>query len=514
MPCANVGSKEFMNEGQYRQLCDACDQILLETSATPERLAIAWLHVLREHPALLMAYRRVFLEKVCASRILWLRPLTALNYLIKIIRQLYWAVYCSMVKDRWTLKQKQKVEVLIVSHMLDRDREGLSDDLYFGSIAHALSARGFSVAVLYISHSMRRPLFTTELKAKSGVRRYVLGKTMMLQSELRFLGGLLRESKSLKASSHEFIGLDRLVRIAAAAEAFAPATLNTLRIASQVEEMIAELSPNCILTTFEGHAWERVTFMKARTASPQIKCFAYQHSATFRLQHSMSRPLGNMADPDFVLSAGSVAARQLSGSWGPAKILMIGSPKAKLLRSDGEKQPRVGNKCLVLPEGIESEALLLTAFCFECSVAMPDLIFVLRFHPAFNYQTLLKLAPQFSRLPPNVEISASTTLESDSSTATWAIYRGSTAIIGAIEEGVIPIYLASDEEMTIDPLFSLEGGRRIIKRVDDLIQITKAGLHHPCGSEEMVAHCKEIFSPLNIEILIEAIGTRVERLES
>jgi hypothetical protein len=460
-----------------------------------------------------MAYTGVFFEKVGASRIQWLRLLTALNYLIKIVRQLCWALYFSMVKDR-AVKQKQKVEILIVSHMLDRDREVLSDDLYFGQIAHTLSTRGFGVAVLYIGHSMKRPLFTTELKTKSGVRRYVLGKTMTLQSESRFLGRLLKESKSLKASSREFIGLDRLVRIAAAVEAFAPATLNTLRIASQVEEMVEELSPNCMLTTFEGHAWERLAFMMAHTVSPQIKCFGYQHSATFRLQHSMSRPLGNMADPDLILTAGSVAARQLSGSWGAEKILMIGSPKANVPRGGDENQSRAGNKCLVLPEGIESEAILLAAFCFKCCVAMPDLIFVLRFHPAFNYQALLKVAPQFSRLPPNLEISACTTLESDSSSATWAIYRGSTAIIGAIEGGVIPIYLASDEEMTIDPLFSLGGGRRIIKGVDDLIQITKAGLNHPCGSEEMIAHCKEIFSPLNIEILIDALGTIKEQLES
>jgi hypothetical protein len=396
--------------------------------------------------------------------------------------------------------------------MLDKDDGGLSDDLYFGPIAHMLSDRGFSVAVLYITHSIKRPLFTTKLKTKSGVRRYVLGKTMTFKSESRFLGGLMRESKSLKASSREFIGLDRLVRTAAAAEAFTPSTLNALRIASQVEEMVGELSPNFMLTTFEGHAWERVAFMKAHAVSPQIKCFGYQHSATFRLQHSMNRPLGNMADPDFILSAGSVAARQLSGSWGSEKILMIGSPKAKVPRGGGEKQPRAGNKCLVLPEGLESEVILLTAFCFECSVAMPNLIFVLRFHPAFNYQALLKLAPQFSHLPPNVEISAGPSLESDSSTATWAIYRGSTAIIGAIEQGVAPVYLAVDDEMTIDPLFSLEGSRRIIKTVDDLIQITKAGVRHPSQNEEMAAHCKEIFSPLNIEILVNALGTKIERL--
>ncbi len=499
-----------MNEDQYRQLCNVCDQILLERKATPECMAIAWLHILREHPALLMAYRGVFSSKNYSSRLNWLQPMTALNYLIKIIRQLGWALYCSMVESRQISEQKQKVEVVIVSHMLERDDGGLLDDLYFGQIAYALSARGLSVAILYISHASKRPLFTTELESKSGVRRYVLGKTMTLQSELRFLGGLLRVSKSLKASSREFIGLDRNVRIAAAAESFAPATLNALRIATQVEEVLSKILPSYMLTTFEGHAWERVAFMKAHTVYPQIKCCAYQHSAIFRLQHSINRSLGNLADPDLVLSAGAVAAHQLSDSWGGKKILLIGSPKVKMSDGGGDKQLKAGNRCLILPEGIESEVILLTAFCFECSVAMPDLVFVLRFHPAFNYQALLKLAPQFSRLPPNVEISHGQSLELDSSTATWAIYRGSTAIIGAIEQGVTPVYLANDGEMTIDPLFALESGRHVIKTVDDLIQITKVGGQHPSEREKVAAYCKEIFTPLNMEILINALESQAD----
>jgi hypothetical protein len=500
-----------MNEDQYRRLCDACDQILTVRGATPERLATAWLHVLREHPALLVAYRDLFSSTDFASRLQWLGPLTAINYLLKIVRQLVWALYCSIAEAIQAPKKKQKIEILIVSHILDKDEGSSSDDLYFGPIAHSLSARGLRVAVLSISHARKRPLFTTEPKTKSGVRRYVLGKTMPLRSELRFLSGLLRESQSLKASSREYNGLNRLVRIAAAAEEFSPATLNALRIASQVAEMVVEFSPDCLLTTFEGHAWERVAFMKAHAALPHIKCFGYQHSATFRLQHSINRPLGNMADPDLVLSAGAVGAHQLSRSWGRAKSLMLGSPKAKVSGRGGEKQPRTGNRCLVLPEGIMSEAILLAEFCFECAEAIPDLVFVLRFHPVFNYQALLKLAPQFSRLPSNVEISVGRSLASDSSSATWAIYRGSTAIIEAIEHGVVPVYLSRNLEMTIDPLFALEDGRQIIKTTDDLIQIINSWTYNSYGSQRAIAYCKELLSPLNIEILVDALGRKMER---
>ncbi len=143
---------------------------------------------------------------------------------------------------------------------------------------------------------------------------------------------------------------------------------------------------------------------------------------------------------------------------------------------------------------------------------MPHLVFVLRFHPVFNYQALLKLAPQFSRLPSNVEISVGQSLVSDSSSATWAIYRGSTAIIEAIEQGAVPVYLARNLEMTIDPLFALEDGRQIIKTTDDLIQITNSGTDNSRGSQRAVAYCKELLSPLNIEILVDALGPKMGRV--
>jgi hypothetical protein len=500
-----------MSEEQYRLLCDICDQMLLERRGAEERLAIAWLHILREHTALLVPYMGLFSGRDFASRLQWLRPIRALEYSFKIFRQLAWAFCYSLAQRKRGFGQKQKFDVLIVSHMLDKDEENTADDLYFGPIARELAEKGLRVGVLYINHARKRPLSTMELETKSDLRRFVLGRTTSLRTELRFLVGLFGESKSLKASSCAYQGLARVARIAAAAEAFAPATFNALRIASQVEAMIAELAPDYLLTTFEGHAWERVTFLKAHAVCLQIKCFAYQHSATFRLQHAISRPLGGMADPDLALASGPVAAQQLSSSWGQGRCLLIGSPKAKVgLGAGSKKISRAGKRCLVLPEGIESEAILLTAFCFECAAAIPDVVFVLRFHPAFNFRAILKHAPQYSKLPPNVEISTGQSLSTDASSALWAIYRGSTAIIGAIEQGVEPVYLAQDQEMTIDPLFALGDDRQTIKTVEDFVGVIKATPLQRNGTYRAVAYCKEIFSPLNMDVLVNALELRME----
>ena len=45
-----------MNEIQYSEMCEACDRVLLLPESTVGRTAIAWLHVVREHPVVLANY--------------------------------------------------------------------------------------------------------------------------------------------------------------------------------------------------------------------------------------------------------------------------------------------------------------------------------------------------------------------------------------------------------------------------------------------------------------------------
>ena len=51
---------KFITEPQYLELCKACDQILRAQDSTAERVAISWLHVIREHPAFLPKYMAMF----------------------------------------------------------------------------------------------------------------------------------------------------------------------------------------------------------------------------------------------------------------------------------------------------------------------------------------------------------------------------------------------------------------------------------------------------------------------
>ena len=59
-------------------------------------------------------------------------------------------------------------------------------------------------------------------------------------------------------------------------------------------------------------------------------------------------------------------------------------------------------------------------------------------------------------------------LEDDMLISNFAIYRGSTAIINAVSNKLIPIYYSFSEDLTIDPLYEIKESKYTVRNVLDL----------------------------------------------
>ena len=144
-----------------------------------------------------------------------------------------------------------------------------------------------------------------------------------------------------------------------AVEALESSTLTNLRIASQIKTLTAHLRPKVVVSTHEGHAFERVAFATAREAMPEVCCVAYQHSALFRLQHSIRRNLSTPYNPDFILLSGVISQSQLTNAPGLKHIPIMVFGSTRILKPTGAiKQEPIGsmfathkskNICLVVP---------------------------------------------------------------------------------------------------------------------------------------------------------------------
>ena len=507
-----------MNEELYRSLCVACDRVLLAADSTVERVSIPWLHVVREHPIFLKNYKEIVERKSGAK--------VALQRWLRLIRNKVWWL-CQLGKSirpdgkLWYGPQEFdfQTDVLLISHLINVSHAGLADDFYFGKLPNELVKQGRNVVVVLMNHTGQSG---TELATKwigSTVPRVILSGTLGIGGEITLHCQLKKEATRLRQfARREPLGLVRRVIERATEEALSGGAHTTLRMSRQIEALVMQLQPKLIVVTHEGHAWERVSFAAARRAQPSVHCVGYQHAAVFRLQHALRRKLANEYNPDNILTAGSVSKCQLENTPGlkGIPVSVLGSNryfKGSVTNLDQkiESTELLNNSacrvCLVIPEGIPSECLVLFDFTLRCARAYPDMKFIWRMHPILPFESLKLQNGDLKDLPENITISQ-LTIEEDIARSSQVLYRGSTAIVQAVVAGLKPIYLELPDELSIDPLYEVAFGREIISIPEELQKIIfshREEVDVQVELEQVQKYCQLFFQPFNVSAMSSLI---------
>lgn len=501
----------MISEKDYLKLCKACKYVLTLPDSTIERVAIPWLHIIREHPVVLAKYRDIlFSSKSPSSSFSGLK-----SYFIRkalwyrqIIKTLIWD------GSPWFGSATEKVDFLFISHLINPEQFSQKQDFYFSNIPEDLINLNRTVAIAYISHFSGHYTFFKKLFVKSNVPHLYFSGSLRLSDEINIRKCAKLESWNLRASAKtEDRDLCRKVLLRASKEVLSADTHGTLRLISQIQKLIKKLRPKVIVLPYEGHAFERVIFASARQISPDIKCISYQHTGVFRLSNAIRQTLSPQYNPDMILVSGSDGKSALEDAIDlkGIPIEVLGSARGLInyeINPDAlVKSPPYG--CLVIPEGFDFECMSLFRFSLLCAKLRPDIKYIWRLHPSLSFEKLRKCNSEFKNLPGNIVLS-SDTIENDIAQCSWALYRGTTAIYKAISAGLRPIYLSLSPEMTIDPLYKMTDWRMIIDSPDDFIKcinsdIEKDMYFHKINLNRAREICENQFAKINISVLNKII---------
>ncbi len=507
-----------MTEQQYRKICDACDRALLSGLERPERLAVSWLHVVREHPSMLRQYADLFFatkdRDTFGGRIVYFYK-SFLSWFSHKIR----CLLHGRLPWHGDAPAGTSIDVLFISHLVNPSHAGKEDDFYFGALPAVLSARGHSVVIALFDHSGANPRDIAHRWRSSSVPRLIFSHFLDLLKESKLVSRMRKEARLLAHDAgNQCDGFYSRVLMRASREARSRNSLLSLRLYEQMSLLTTVLRPKTVVTTFEGHGWERLMFAAARSVFPEVRCIAYQHAAVFRLQHAIRRPLSGVYDPDIILTAGSVSARQLAKAEGMrgARIYTLGSNRAlrvPIREKRLERRPRPA--CLVLPEGIPMECEVLFSFSVRCAQACPEVPFIWRLHPVVSWSSLRAGNDMYDRLPENIRLSKAS-LEEDLSSSSWALYRGTTAVIQAVTAGLRPIYLELEGELTIDPLYEIGAWRSKVRKISDFKKIINdkiAAVDTPSKSEKnsAIKYCNGFFTPIDNDLFERILLDSSER---
>ncbi len=494
-----------MNEDQYLALCEVCDRLLMESDSDIERIASPWLHVIRPHPIFLSSYYEIFGPQASVIDQRRLRSTaSALRRLI--ISYLIGGEPWSNVGEL-----PSKCDVLMVSHLVNKSFSCQEGDFYYGNAASELATQGINTTIALINYTDMSPAALAVSWRQAKIPRVILSSLLSPAIEWALYHRARTAARRLRSAvrSHSS-DLDRRVVARAAVEATCGGAVSALRLVEQIKALVIRLQPRAIVVTYEGHSWERVAFAAARAVLPKIRCIGYQHAALFNQQHALQRRLADIYNPDVILTSGNISRARLqqNSELQGVQIKTLGSNRSCVRQPVRQRQASKSENhaCLVLPEGIISESILLFGFALECAKNMPNIEFIWRLHPNMSHETLTQKSPAFGKLPSNVTLS-SETLAEDIARSNWALYRGSTAIVQAVMSGLQAVYLHQTGEILIDTLYEIASLRaQVIEPDDFMVLVSEAESEDFVAKAEQVQdYCEQMFTPMDARVLAECI---------
>jgi len=495
-----------MTEAEYLRLAEICDGLLREEAGNA-RVANTWLHVIREHPVFLQNYADLFSPSSdSAGPFLRRQARLAAVHGRQIARS-------ALAGAPWFPAQPASTptDILFISHALTEGHAETEADFYFGGVPQALADAGYRAHIALINYTRLSSRSLAHRWRHARVPRLVLSRSLSLGDEVAFRRVLQQDRKTLSRRGRAERDTTRgRVLKRAAEESLSSGSLGALRLANQVGALVRAFSPRALVTTYEGHAWERLAYAAARKARPSIVTVGYQHAAVFRLQHAMKRCLSRGFDPDVILTAGIAAQRQLRASPGleGVRIDVLGSDRSfAQAHAFADVAREVSDKpqgCVVLPESLDTECRKLFEFSMKAARALPDVRFIWRLHPLMTVDGLLSRVPSLRGRPSNCEFSLGT-LDEDLSLSRWALYRGTTAIVRAVGAGCQPIYLSEPGEIPIDPLYDLADWRVTVGDVAELVDVVRAA-PDLVAAEAAMRHCSTLFVPFNPSPLADLLA--------
>jgi len=216
-------------------------------------------------------------------------------------------------------------------------------------------------------------------------------------------------------------------------------------------------------TLYEGNSWENCLWWGAKSVDPRCRTVGYQHTVFFQESLALMRPVVDLparSVPDVVLCLGQESAELMRQAHEPSgvRLLRFGGFRCRPGSRALHRAPASRRTVLVTPEGTQPEVLALFRVTLACARQLPAYRFILRCHPNFPMARAQSLIPGLSTQP-NVAPSEQEHLDQDLTRASVLLYRGSSSVLYAIAQGLLPVCVHVAGLLDVDPLFRLSQWR-------------------------------------------------------
>jgi hypothetical protein len=458
-----------LTQTQFEYIVEQCDAVLTKHRAEFAIAGIAWLNVLHSHPSIQSRYVHVFHKRNTGELISAIIRGTGV-LVTNIISS-----FISIFKKTAAYKNiPTETDVLFISHLLNTTTPKNAPDFYFQDLPAYLQKKNYHTAIGLMNHVKGFTGWKTDnaLSTKQPVK-------FLLPAQLDFGAELALIRRSIKTAFiffkqylKEKDALKKSFLLELTGNTLSAHTLRAYRLYEMVKYLAEHTNIKVIALTWEGHSWERMVCNAAKTAGRKITSIGYQHTILFPSSHALKKSVGSAFDPDIILTVGTVTRDILKASPDLQHVIIkeYGSPRLTGKQNDAVNK-QIQNGCLVAPEGLVNECLILFTFAIEAARLLPGTDFIFRTHPSISFQALQAENDRLQNLPPNIIISSNKNIDDDFKRCSWLLYRNSSVSFFAILAGLRPIYLGVENEISNDVLYALNSWRLHVSIPEEMIAI-------------------------------------------
>ncbi len=354
----------------------------------------------------------------------------------------------------------RKIDIILVTHLINEKQLKSNFDPYYGTLAEELRDNGYKVLIVLIPHFRFKQGLVERASNRSEIPHIVLPSFGSLSQHKVIFKKSILESLRLRRLAKNSFKERKSILYLAAEEVLSVGSLWNQYLSIQIKELVKRLQVKALITTFEGHAWERSIYSAVHQLEKPCRCYAYQHTLIFRSQHSISRKLRKGWNPDVIMTSGDFTANILKQRYQESiPVYNLGSPKYIKTHPIINKN-RMG--IIFVPSGDLSETLDMATFAIELAPLMPEVKLKLRLHPRLSKQRIVKAIKALNKPPGNFGWSEGN-MQTDANQSLVAVYSHSTAIFEAVKYGCWPFRLnLSSYSYIYDPLWAIDDNKKNI----------------------------------------------------
>jgi hypothetical protein len=225
-------------------------------------------------------------------------------------------------------------------------------------------------------------------------------------------------------------------------------TMANLVLRSRLSDTILRVKPKILVLTIEGHAHEKMVVDVSRSLIKDIKIIGYQHAPIVPGQLNLFRIVSNFHSNDYFLTTGEIT-KSLALAHGPnCRVDILGSVKAKQFEYQQKDSSKV--QVLVSPEGTKESLTQFISLINEIAPVLPNVRFVLRYHPALGRAALRMIKSSLS--PMNNVATSSSSLNEDMRQSHLVLFRSSAIGIESMSYGALPMHINQEGHGALNPL--------------------------------------------------------------